>query len=509
MLGRLHSGFAMSVLARRDRPALSLDGTTWSYGQLDELARGWASALLAVAAEPSRIGLLAARSLASYAGMIAVLYTGATVVPLNPKFPNPRTRAMIELADVDAILVDASCAGLIPGLLAGLPGIPAVIASEAAAGARPREPVWPDEDHAAYLLFTSGSTGQPKGVAITHRNVSHFLRVNAERYQFSEHDRFSQTFDQTFDLAMFDLFMAWSSGGCLVPLDQARLLSPVRFVHEESITVWFSVPAVVAMLRHRDRLPAGSLDSLQWSLFCGESLPVASAQAWQRAAPRSILENLYGPTEATISCTAHRWDAKTSPDLAVNGIVPIGSPYPGMKARLLGDDGQAAATGRTGELCVAGPQVFAGYWRDPPRSADRLFTESDGSGALDTWYRTGDEAKRLDNGEYAFIGRSDSQVKVRGHRVDLAEVQAILETRQGVVQAVAFTVPGRVKDTNDLVAVVTGTGLDATALLNSVRRNLPIAMVPRELHVLRELPLTSNGKVDREALRSRFGLRVN
>jgi acyl-coenzyme A synthetase/AMP-(fatty) acid ligase len=304
---------------------------------------------------------------------------------------------------------------------------------------------------------------------------------------------------------MFDLFMAWSSGGCLVPVDAVQLLSPLRVVNEHSITVWFSAPAVVALLRYRDGLPPGSLPSLRWSLFCGEPLPVASAQAWQRAAPQSIVENLYGPTEATIACLVHRWDPATSPDLAVNRIVPIGTPYPGMKAQLFNAAGAPAETGGAGELCVAGPQLFGGYWHDSRRSAEALFSAPGSSGTPVTWYRTGDLAVRLANGEYAFLGRRDSQVKVRGHRIELGEVQAALEEQEGVVQAVAFTRPGRVTDTSDLVAVVTGSGLNADALLDGVRRMLPSIMVPRELYVLGELPLTINGKVDRDALRARFG----
>ena len=505
MSGRLHSGFVASVRAHGQRPALTLDGTTWSYAELELTARGWAKSLLAAVPSPRRIGLLADRSVASYAGMVAILYTGAAVVPLNRKFPLARTRVMIEMADLDAVLVDPSCASLADRLFAGSRRIPVIGAGAAATAGPLADLIWPDADQDAYLLFTSGSTGHPKGVAITHANVSHFLRVAAERYQFSEHDRFSQNFEPNFDLALFDVFMAWGSGGCLAPAGAGQLLSPLQVVREQAITVWFSAPAVVAILRHRGRLPPGCLPSLRWSLFCGEPLPTASAQAWQRAAPRSELDNLYGPTEATIACLAHRWDPDRSPGLSVNGIVPIGRPFPGTEARLFGEDGAPVDNGGVGELCVTGPQVFGGYWRDPLRSAGALFPAPDSSGRSATWYRTGDLAQRLGSGEYAFIGRRDFQVKVRGHRIELGEVQAALEAQEGVVQAVAFTVPGRVSDTSDLAAVVTGNGLDAGVLLDAVRRELPGVMVPRSLHVIAELPLTINGKVDRAAIQARFG----
>ena len=187
----------------------------------------------------------------------------------------------------------------------------------------------------AYLLFTSGSSGRPKGVPVTHRNIRSFLDTNLARYRFTPQDRLSQTFDQTFDLSMFDLFMAWESGASVCVVQPIELLAPARAVERLGISVWFSVPSVANRLLDQAALLPGSLPGLRWSLFCGEALPRATAEAWQAAAPGSVLENLYGPTELTVACAVYRWDDGHSPAQCVNGVVPIGRIYPGLAFRVL------------------------------------------------------------------------------------------------------------------------------------------------------------------------------
>ncbi|MFF2146619.1 amino acid adenylation domain-containing protein [Kitasatospora sp. NPDC058190] len=521
LTGLLHAGFLRSVQRYPDRPALQLRGKTISYAEADLVARRWAAALLAAAPAPRRVGLFAHRSEVSYLGMLAALYAGAAVVPLNRTFPPARTRDMLERAELDVLLVDAQSAEQLPEVLRGLDPVLPVVAPESAAGrldlppgtpllaggevtarAGLPAPVQSDPNATAYLLFTSGSTGRPKGVPVSHRNADHFLTVNAERYGFTPDDRFTQTFDQTFDLAMFDLFMAWGCGGCLVPLEPLDLLAPFRFVEENRITVWFSVPSVAALLRRKRLLTPGSLRSLRWSLFCGEALPSATAREWQAAAPNSIVENLYGPTEATIACTVHRWDPQTSPVDCVNGAVPIGRPYPGLEALVLTEDRRIAEPHHEGELCVSGPQVFDGYWQDQPQSAEKLIVVEQPAGTPRTWYRTGDRVRRLESGEYVCLGRMDQQVKIHGHRVELGEIEARLAALPGVVNAAVVTVPGAVEDTVELVAFVCGHDPRAEELEAALRTRLPRYMVPRSIHVVDALPLNANQKVDRNALRS-------
>jgi len=187
-------------------------------------------------------------------------------------------------------------------------------------------------DSIAYLLFTSGSTGTPKGVMVTHRNVTPFVNAMVDRYEITEEDRFSQTFDLTFDLSVFDMFVAWERAACVCCPSAKTLIKPGKFIKDARLTVWFSVPSTGVFMKRLGELKPDSYPNLRWSLFCGEPLPVDVARAWARAAPHSTLENLYGPTEVTVACTAYRWDAHVSPGASKRGIVPIGEPLPDMTA---------------------------------------------------------------------------------------------------------------------------------------------------------------------------------
>lgn len=518
----LHTGFHTSVRRFPDRPALSLNGRTWSYAELDEVVRLWAAALQRVAGRPKRVGILGHRSLVTYAGFLAALFAGATAVPLNKRYPVSRNKDIAERAGLDVILADDGSVGHLGRLLGDLRQAPPVVLPETHETPRDlpgdvtaltradvrrvaplAEPVFSDPDTEAYVLFTSGSTGRPKGVPISHANVGWFLRVNAERYAFTEEDRFAHTADQTFDLSIFDPFMAWGSGACLVPMDSFDLLTPLDFIREQRLTVWLSVPSVAVLQHRRGLLEPGSLPTLRWSLFCGEALPAPVAQAWATAAADSVLENLYGPTEATVACMVHRWDARTSPERSVNGIVPIGVPYPGMEATLLDEEGTAVVDGEVGELCLHGPQVFKGYWNAPELTARAFHVTAPDGGVPRRWYRTGDLARRTESGEYGYLGRLDTQVKVLGHRIETGEVEAHLLRQERVAQAVVLTVPGVEEGTTMLAAVVSGDDVDIAAVDKGLRDSLPPYMIPLTYHPLGDLPLNSNGKVDRKTLRER------
>ncbi|MFD3936212.1 amino acid adenylation domain-containing protein [Streptomyces sp. NPDC058611] len=516
----LHSGFQASVQRVPEHPALSLRAQTWTYRELDGIARLWASALIRLEKRPKRVGILGHRSLVTYAGFLAALYAGATVVPLNKKYPVARNQDILERAGIDVVLADQGSLAQLGRLLGGLADAPSAVLPESdeAPANLPEgvrvltrrdledcvplaEPAAADPKDGAYLLFTSGSTGRPKGVPISHANVTAFLAANTERYGFTAQDRFTNTFDQTFDLSVFDLFMAWGSGGCLVPMDSFDLMTPLDFVRSNDITVWFAVPSVAVLQHRRGVLEPDSLPSLRWSLFCGEALPAATAQAWQEAAPGSVLENLYGPTEATIACLVHRWDPRTSPAGVVNGVVSIGSPYPGMAAAVLDEDGRPVPDGETGELCLAGTQVFEGYLNAPEQTESAFHTTVSEDGGIRRWYRTGDLVRRTADGGHGYVGRLDTQVKILGHRIETGEVEAHLLRQEGVAQAVVVAVPGDEEGVTVLAGILAGDDLDVYEVDDRLRETLPPYMIPLTYHLLDTFPLNVNGKVDRKALR--------
>ncbi|MEU3572098.1 amino acid adenylation domain-containing protein [Kitasatospora sp. NPDC036755] len=500
MAQTLYQRFAASVARFGAECALEVGERRLSYRELGELADGLAAALVrAHGGVPARVGLLAERSVLGYAGYLAVQRLGGTVVPLNPAFPPARNAAIVRAGRLDVVLHER---GDGPPAELSVPVLPLTEpAGAVAAGELPEVPT--DTDGFAYVLFTSGSTGTPKGVPITHRNVSAFLDHVLPRYGAGPGSRLSQTFDLTFDLSVFDMFHAWGSGACLVVPSRRDLMAPVRFVAEKELTHWFSVPSMVSYARRMRALRPGRMPSLRWSLFCGEPLTLQQAEAWQGAAPDSVLENVYGPTELTISCTEYRLprDRARWPRTA-NGTVPIGLPYPGVEYRIVDAEGRSADQG---ELHCRGAQRFPGYL-DPADDAGRF--APDGSAAADPgaagppaeadWYRTGDRVA-LQDGHLVHLGRVDHQVKVHGYRVELGEVEAVLREQPGVVDAIVAALPDPGGE-NVLVAACTGTGLDAEELAAGLRGRLPGYMLPQSTTVLAELPLNANGKVDRGAV---------
>ena len=512
----LHARFLRGLAISPGRAAIRFGAGSLTYQQLHELALRWAGALLAGLPErPRAVGVLAAKGTESYAGLLAVLYAGATVVPLHPAFPVARTRRMLEAAGVSALIADAAglavaaelaAAGLDLPVLAPGPGARPGPGTGAAGPWRPRaipvtggteldEPRPAGASDVAYVLFTSGSTGRPKGVPITHGNTHHYFGLLDRRYDFGPDDVFSQTFDLNFDCAMFDLFCAWGAGATVRTVPAPAYRDLPRFLAEHGLTVWFSTPSAISLVRRMGGLAPGAMPALRWSLFAGEALQAADAAGWQAAAPRSVVENIYGPTELTVTVSGHRWCPDTSPGLCVNGLVPIGRVHDGHDHVLLapGGGGDGGAAPVEGELCITGPQLAAGYL-DPDDDRGR-FVRRDGR----TWYRTGDRVRRLPDGQLVYLGRLDSQVQVQGLRVELAEIEHALRGCAGVADAVAVTRPA--EDGLALVVFYTGpSAVRPAELAAQLRRILPAGMLPREYRHLAEFPLNTNRKVDRSAL---------
>ncbi len=517
----LRSGFLRACERFPERPALWIDGLEVSYAELRQRAAALAATLArrAPANDPPLTAILAQRSVTAYAGILAALLRGHGFVPLNPGFPAARTRQMLERAGACALVVDAGRGEYLEEVLEGIERRLVVVlpdqgAAKALAERWPRHefvaggelepaedfsPAPIDPNGIAYLLFTSGSTGQPKGVAVAHRNAVHFLDAAATRYGIAEQDRVSQLFDLTFDLSVFDMFVAWERGACVCCPSAKERLVPSSFIANAGLSVWFSVPSTGVLLRRFGKLRHGAYPGLRLVLFCGEALPVELAQAFAAAAPNAVLENLYGPTEVTIACTAYRWDPARSPAECRGGLVPIGDPLPGLQALVADDSLCEVAAGEAGELLMGGPQVTLGYWRDPQRTAAVFVTPPAHS---ETFYRTGDRVCRgADDGPLLYLGRLDNQVKIQGYRVELEEVEAALREVARVETAVAVAWPLNASGADGIVAFLGPGAVDLEAVRDQLRKRLPTYMLPRTIRLVDDFPLTAHGKVDRKALR--------
>jgi amino acid adenylation domain-containing protein len=500
----VYDWFARSAAAHPGETALEIAGKRLTYGQLLDHAERLAARLVHAAGAPRRVGLLASRSVTAYAGYLAILRAGAAVVPLNPEHPASRTAQIAAAAGLDLVLAED------PGAAAGL-GVPVQAAGAAELAALAEGPA-PDVPHRqagpddlAYIIFTSGSTGAPKGVPIRHRNLCAYLEQVAGRYGIGPGSRLSQTFELTFDGSVHDLFVAWAGGGTLVVPERSQLLSPVKTVNNLRLTHWFSVPSLISFASRLGTLTPGSMPTLRWSVFGGEPLTLEAAREWRTAAPHSRLEVLYGPTELTISCTAYRFpDDPADWPHTPNGTAPIGTCYPALDLLLLDEEGRP---GDSGELCVRGALRFSGYL-DEAHNAGRFLTDdlrpADGAPPADRhWYRTGDRVTVRD-GHLVHLGRTDHQVKIRGHRIELGEIEAALRQQPGVRDAIAVTVPAADGEP-ELLAAVSGSGCDPDRLYAALGGRLPPYMMPRRIAALDRLPLNANGKIDRRALLAELG----
>ena len=509
----LGAGFHASVARYGDRPALKVGADELSYAELGARAGFIAQALVPAQSDPPLTGVFAAGSVATYAGILGALMRGHGYVPLNPKFPDDRLAYMLTHSGCRSLIVDAEREARLGALLADVaPGLTVIYADredvagidlpghQAVAGkgraAVPDAPAVAGGD-IAYILYTSGSTGMPKGVMVSHSNVHHFLSVMQNRYALAETDRFSQMFDLSFDLSVFDLFMSWLVGGCLVIPAQEDQLLAADYIGREGITVWFSVPSVAVLLNRMRQLEAGRYPDLRLALFCGEALPADATAAFAAAAPGAVVENLYGPTEVTLACTLYRWHEGSEADCE-NGNVPIGHAYEGMIARVVDAHLAEVSPGETGELMMVGPQVAPGYWKDPDKTAAVFVTDPQTGKPA---YRTGDLVRRPEgDAPIIYLGRIDHQIKLHGHRIELGEIEEVLKEASGAPRTVVIGFPIKNGVPQGLVAFLEGDSFEKEAILEAAKARLPAYMIPNRLVPVPDFPANANGKIDRKAL---------
>jgi clorobiocin biosynthesis protein CloN4 len=470
-------------------PAVREPGAEVSYRELDELANRLALGLAERGVAPGdRVAIWLPKSIDAVAAMQAALRLGAAYVPVDPLSPPARAGQIIRDSAPSACVTDPERAAS-----AAVPEIPALLLGHDAppfddgTAAVPPPPAPATADSLAYILYTSGSTGTPKGVCISHRNALAFVDWARAEVEPGPADRLSSHAPLHFDLSVFDLYVAFSSGACvsLAP-EGVSFVGPrlVDYLRQERITVWYSVPSAITMMIDAGDLLSPEPTSLRALLFAGEPFPIAPLKRLRARFPGVRMLNLYGPTETNV-CTYH--EVFEIPETQVS-CVPIGRACSGDRVWAVKDDGSEALVGETGELLVDGPTVMLGYWGRPPQRGP---------------YRTGDIVQRLSASEYAYLGRRDAMVKIRGHRVELGEVEAAVCAHPSVREAAAVAV-GSGSSTRLVAAVSFRDG--ASASLLELKREcavrLPRYMIVHGVRELPALPRTRNGKVDRRALQS-------
>jgi amino acid adenylation domain-containing protein len=495
-----------------ERLALAADGVELTYADLVERAGRLAAALCDRGMGlGSRVGILGSRTLVAVEAVLAIAWAGATYVPLGVKWPEERLKAVLAAVGLDALIADDRGVELLtPSVLelvklalvpeANASGRTALSLASLRDHGRAAEPAPMPADALAYVIFTSGTTGVPKGVMVPTGSVAAYLAALGVRKAMTPEDRASQFTELSFDPSLGEIFVPWYAGASLHVVPALSLVSPARFIRDRQLTVWGSAPSAIAWMRDTRSLQPGSLSGLRYSSFGGEPLPLASVRAWQAAAPNSVIDNLYGPTEATVDCVGQRVEPGAAPIVTPRrGVLAIGTPHPGTELAVLGPDRRAVAPGEIGELAIAGRQLASGYLDAPELTAAR-FPVIDG----ERWCLTGDLAMQDGDGVFHHLGRLDNQIKIHGHRVELEDIESHVRAVAGADQVAAVAWPVEDGVAQAIVCFVAQSALPASRIREALRSRLPPHMVPAAVHELSSLPLNANGKLDRDALIARL-----
>lgn len=519
--------FAQSAQAYPNRPAICVESEIRTYAALAAAAGQICTCLRTSAAtSPGACILATSRTFTGFAGVLGALGAGMTYVPVAPAAPGERARSIAAATFPAAVIADH--AGFrIAELIARSATQPLVIVlpehescevdrhalaphkvyvkSDLRRLPSEFEPVDENPASLAYILFTSGTTGEPKGVPIRQESVTQYIRSMASLYPLRPTDRCTQLFELTFDLSVHDMFVTWHAGACLFVPHLGRALFAADLVARHELTVWFSVPSVVSELARSRKLAPKALQSLKIAFFCGERLPIQVAKAMKTAAPEALLVNTYGPTEATVAFTHYAWDGVDLPELCQD--LPIGHPLPEQRVFLLGLNRQPVPPCTIGEIYLAGSQIAAEYWNNPKETAARFHNISLDAKASQRAYATGDLAIEVSGLGLVFCGRIDEQVKLNGVRIELGGIEAAVRRAAAGQQAAALVYPPDYP--TRLVVYVEGGSTTVAEIFENCRDLLSHHERPHEIIEIDRLPLTRNGKLDRKTLAALYRQRVN
>ncbi|WP_274562737.1 non-ribosomal peptide synthase/polyketide synthase [Streptomyces spiramyceticus] len=481
--------FEAQAERRPDMPAVASGDVTLTYAELDARAEQLAHRLtLHGVGTDVVVGVCLPRGVEWLTSLLAVAKAGGVYVPLDPQYPSERLNFMVADAGMALVLTDAASVERIPG---GDVPLMRVDADAAQPGADdPVRPVRRDRtqslDAGAYVIYTSGSTGRPKGVMVSHRGIVSMAAAHQRALGLTAGSRMLQGVSPNFDVAMADVMVSWYAGATLVLPEPGPLAGEAlgHVLHEQRIT-HLEIPPAALMT-----MPDMELPDLQGLLSGGEAMTAEFISRW---APGRRLRNVYGPTETTVTVTAS--DPVTDPDVE---SMPIGKPVVNARVYVLDAWLRPVPEGVAGELYVTGSGVARGYVNRAGLTAER-FVASPFGDAGERMYRTGDVVRWLADGQLEFVGRADNQVKVRGFRIEVGEIESALAAHPDVTQAVVSVREVR-PGVKRLVGYVVGSGVDHAGLREFVCKSLPDYMIPAAFVVLGTLPLTANGKVDRRAL---------
>ncbi len=479
-----------------DRNAFFIKDQNYKYSYLEQLVSNIKTKIDdSPESDTKLIGVTTFDDIHTYATIFGILFSGNGFVPINPEYPIDRNKAIIEKSEVKIIL--SSNVNDNVKELSNITNVTVINTSELNdCNISLTLPDVPDSEN-AYLLFTSGSTGVPKGVPISRANLKSFVNsFYSLGYNLTPDDRCLQMFDLTFDLSVTSYIIPLCEGACVytVPPGGIKYSYVYSLLEEQELTFALMVPSIITYLR--PYFKEIKLEKLRWSMFCGEALYDDIITEWAECIPNAKIQNVYGPTEATIYCLTYDWNSQNHKNF--NGIVCIGKPMKNMNAIIVDENDNEVKQGEKGELCLSGGQLTPGYWENTEKNKETFFNKTINDQET-KFYRTGDLTFIDEDGDFMFCGRIDHQVKVQGFRVELSEIEHFArEFLKG--ENVAAVAAQNVSGTTQIHLFLENFPGELTEIENYLKSKLPKYMVPSTFTNLPSFPLNVNGKIDRRAL---------
>jgi amino acid adenylation domain-containing protein len=505
-----------------DKEAVRFSGKGLSYAELESRTNSLARLLIEQGVRRGdRVGIFMNKGLESAVAIYGIMKAGAAYVPLDPFAPVARVAFVIQDCGIRHLLTKEAKADQVQEIMeihrqAGAPTLECLVGLPGLDGSNARCFTWEQayslpgqplahnltEQDLAYILYTSGSTGTPKGIMHTHRSGLSFAEWAADEYGLHAGDRLSNHAPLHFDLSTFDFFAGAIAGATTVVIPEALTKFPAnlsRLMQDERISVWYSVPFALMQLMERGVLETRDLSALRWLLFAGEVFPTKHLRQLMNLLPDVRFSNLFGPTETNVCSYYHVPEPPVSDD-----TIPIGKACANIEDLVVDAEGKPVAPGEVGELLIRGGVVMKGYWGQPERTANGFFKRRVFGDFDDIFYHTGDLVHLDEQGDYRYLGRKDRQIKTRGYRVELDEIEVALLAHEAVEEAAVYPVPDG-QGSNLIAASVIpaqGVELSESVLVEHLGKRLPPYAIPVEIELAGDFPRTSTGKINRRELQA-------
>lgn len=483
----------------------------YTYNNLSITSTKIAHTILHINNEKQPVIIVGSKSFYTHAAICGIIIAGSYYTPLNETFPLERNISIIKLSKAKILLLDYTDFSCYEDILNNIDGYNIICPEEHydyLSAKFSNHTFYTDKvydnsflnvskNDPVYMLFTSGSTGTPKGIKISHENLLNYCTVSKKRNNVDSTSKLLQMHDITFDYSVHNLFLSFLFGACLHVINKNTKINPFKYLNEHKITHAAFVPSSLLIMKKMRLLKENSLPFLKYICFCGETLPFDNAILIAEAAPNAKLENIYGPTEATIACTYFEFTKNTKELPEYAGSMPIGKAYDGMEVFLIDENLNIVNTG-IGQIVLSGRQLAKGYVNNETQTKEKFIKINNKD-----CYLTGDLGRWV-NGELVFLGRNDAQVQIKGYRVELYEIENAISKIENIVSNAVIPTPVNSITYENLTAFITvkDDNIDTYQIKSILSQTLPDYMVPNTYIVLDNMPLNSNGKIDRNQLKN-------